>query len=157
VLTSCDSTQRYSRQCISLLSALFIEHDIDDMNGVTVMPLYRVTKKSLCAWWCTVIVRCIEAFWSSCTSFFSKYCRITYLQSILLELKLTPKSTSSSNCIYLSKIICPRFKYDARNGLMKMDGRHKNWSSYCIVARTWTCFKLFPKHGRNLYAENSMM
>jgi len=25
---------------------------------------YRVIKKSLCNWWCTVIVRCTETFWS---------------------------------------------------------------------------------------------
>jgi len=28
--------------------------------------IYRVIKKSLCIWWCTVIIRCTETFWSLC-------------------------------------------------------------------------------------------
>ena len=30
--------------------------------------IYRVIKKSLCTWWCTVIVRCTETFWLPCMS-----------------------------------------------------------------------------------------
>lgn len=73
-------------------------------------------------------------------SFISKCCKTAYLQSPSLLLRLTSKSTSSSNCTSLPERICPHFHgcHDAENVLTNTDGKthtlqsilYKNASKY---------------------------
>lgn len=76
--------------------------------------------------------------WWNATSFFSRCCRIIYLESILLLLKVTPKSTSSTNCIFWSKIMCPCFKHTMMQGT--------GWWKWTVDTKADFHIALWPKH-----------
>ena len=50
-------------------TTIFFYYALRILSAIQIIStLYRVIKKSLCTWWCTVIVRCTETFWSACTN-----------------------------------------------------------------------------------------